>query len=101
MTARCAWISTLVLCTLSLLPFSGFCQGAHAATLAETLIRTSIRAPALAPSGASVAYLHSETNWKENEFVWLLWLVDVATSKSVQLTRGREAAGSEEGTTVW
>ena len=96
MTARCAWISTLVLCTLSLLPFSGFCQGAHAATLAETLSRTSIRAPAISPSGSSVAYLQRETNWKENEFVWQLWLVDVATGRSVQLTRGKKSAGSAE-----
>ncbi len=96
MSARCAWISTLVLCTLSLLPFRGFCQGVHAATLAETLSRTSIRAPAVSPSGSSVAYLQRETNWKENEFVWQLWLVDVATGKSVQLTRGRKSAGSAE-----
>src|SRR5258708_5281790 len=96
MAARCAWISTLVLCTSSLLPFSGFCRGAHAATLAETLSRTSIRAPAISPNGFSVAYLQRETNWKENEFIWQLWLVDVATGKAVQLTRGKKSAGSAE-----
>jgi len=96
MTVRCVGISLPVLCTLSLLPLSGFCQGAHVATLAESLSRTSIRAPAISPSGSSVAYLQRETNWKENEFVWQLWLVNVATGKSVQLTRGKKSAGSAE-----
>jgi len=96
MTARCTWRSILVLCTLSLLPFSGFCQGAHAATLADSLSRTSIRAPAISPNGSSVAYLQRETNWKENEFVWQLWLANAATGKSVQLTRGKKSAGSAE-----
>jgi len=86
----------LVLCTLSLLPLTGFCQGARVATLAESLSRTSIRAPAISPNGSSVAYLQRETNWKENEFVWQLWLVNAATGKSVQLTRGKKSAGSAE-----
>src|SRR5580693_9309759 len=96
MTVRCVGISLPVLCTLSLLPLSGFCQGARVATLAESLSRTSIRAPAISPNGSSVAYLQRETNWKENEFVWQLWLVNAATGKSVQLTRGKKSAGSAE-----
>ncbi|HEX3395241.1 MAG TPA: S9 family peptidase [Steroidobacteraceae bacterium] len=94
--ARRAAKSMRLLCLLSLLPLSGHCQGAHEATLAETLSRTSIRAPAIAPDGSSVAYLQRETNWKENEFVWQLWLANVAAGKSIQLTRGKKSAGSAE-----
>lgn len=96
MTAWRAWQSVLLLGALGLLPFSGFCQGAHVATLAESLSRTTIRAPAISPNASSVAYLRRETNWKENEFVWQLWLANVATGKSVQLTRGKTSVGPAE-----
>jgi dipeptidyl aminopeptidase/acylaminoacyl peptidase len=81
-------------CALSVLPLSGFGQGSHVATLAESLSRTSIRAPAISPDARSVAYLQRETNWKENEFVWQLWRVDVGTGKAVQLTRGKKSVAS-------
>jgi len=81
-------------CALSVLPLSAFGQGSHVATLAESLSRTSIRAPAISPDARSVAYLQRETNWKENEFVWQLWRVDVGSGKTVQLTRGKKSVGS-------
>jgi dipeptidyl aminopeptidase/acylaminoacyl peptidase len=68
----------------------------HLATLAESLSRASIRSPAISPDARSVAYLQRETHWKENEFVWQLWLVNVATGKAVQLTRGKKSVGSLE-----
>jgi dipeptidyl aminopeptidase/acylaminoacyl peptidase len=87
---RSAWMA----CALSVLPLSGFGQGSHVATLAESLSRTSIRAPAISPDARSVAYLQRETNWKENEFVWQLWRVDVGSGKAVQLTRGKKSVAS-------
>jgi len=86
--------SALMACALSVLPLSGFGQGSHLATLAESLSRTSIRAPAISPDAGSVAYLQRETNWKENEFVWQLWRVDVGSGKAVQLTRGKKSVAS-------
>jgi dipeptidyl aminopeptidase/acylaminoacyl peptidase len=90
--ARC--LSALMACAFSVLPLSGFGQGSHLATLAESLSRTSIRAPAISPDARSVAYLQRETNWKENEFVWQLWRVDVGSGKAVQLTRGKKSVAS-------
>jgi dipeptidyl aminopeptidase/acylaminoacyl peptidase len=86
--------SALMACALSVLPLSGFGQGSHVATLAESLSRTSIRAPAISPDARSVAYLQRETNWKENEFIWQLWRVDVGSGKAVQLTRGKKSVAS-------
>jgi dipeptidyl aminopeptidase/acylaminoacyl peptidase len=86
--------SALMACALSVLPLSGFGHGSHVATLAESLSRTSIRAPAISPDARSVAYLQRETNWKENEFVWQLWRVDVGSGKAVQLTRGKKSVAS-------
>jgi dipeptidyl aminopeptidase/acylaminoacyl peptidase len=88
------WRSLLIACSLSVVPLSGFGQGSHVATLAESLSRTSIRAPAISPDARFVAYLQRETNWKDNEFVWQLWRVDVGSGKAVQLTRGKNSVGS-------
>ncbi len=87
---RAAW----VICALGGLPLSGFAQAVHEASLAESLSRTSIRAPAIAPDGRTVAYLQRETDWKDNEYVWQLWRVDVDSGKALQLTRGKKSAGS-------
>jgi dipeptidyl aminopeptidase/acylaminoacyl peptidase len=81
---------------LSAVPLGGIAQEAHNATLAESLSRTSIRAPVISPDGRSVAYLLRETNWKENEFVWQLWRVNVAAGETVQLTRGKKSAGAAQ-----
>jgi len=80
---------------LSAVPLGGNCA-THHATLAESLSRTSVRAPVISPDGRSVAYLQRETNWKENEFVWQLWRVNVAAGDAVQLTRGRKSAGEAQ-----
>jgi dipeptidyl aminopeptidase/acylaminoacyl peptidase len=88
------WRPVLMACALSALPSKGFGQGSHVPTLAESLSRASIRAPAISPDARSVAYLQRETNWKENEFVWQLWRVDVGSGKAVQLTRGKKSVAS-------
>jgi dipeptidyl aminopeptidase/acylaminoacyl peptidase len=74
----------------------GIAQEVHNTTLAESLSRTSIRAPIISPDGRSVAYLQRETNWKDNEFVWQLWRVNVAAGEAVQLTRGKKSAGAAQ-----
>src|ERR1700733_13075086 len=80
-------------CLLAGIPLCGFAQGGHVATLAESLSRTSIRAPLISPDAHSVAYLQRETDWQENEFVWQLWLTNVGSGKAVQLTRGKKSVG--------
>ncbi len=93
---RAAGRGILASCVLGLCPLYGFGQGSHNPTLAESLSRTTLRAPQIAPDAQSVAYLQRETNWKENEFVWQLWRVSVSTGKSVQLTRGKKSVGGAE-----
>jgi dipeptidyl aminopeptidase/acylaminoacyl peptidase len=71
-------------------------QSLRTPTLVESLSRTSIRSPAIAPDGGSIAYLKRQTDWKENEFVWQLWLADMASGKSTQLTRGHKSISAAQ-----
>src|ERR1700733_2737172 len=81
---------------LAAVPMSALAQAAREATLAESLSRSSIRAPAISPDARWVAYLQRETNWKENEFVWQLWLAEVESGRTVQITRGKKSIGAAE-----
>ncbi len=71
-------------------------QEKHTATLEQSLGLKLINSPRISPDGRFVAYRLRETNWKGNEFLSQLWLVNVSTGKSIQLTRGKKSAGSAE-----
>src|ERR1700685_2635938 len=79
---------------LAAVPMSALAQAAREATLAESLSRSSIRAPAISPDAHWVAYLQRETNWKENEFVWQLWRGGGGRGKRVPPTRGKKSGGT-------
>jgi dipeptidyl aminopeptidase/acylaminoacyl peptidase len=81
------------LALMSAVPLGLHAEAARDATLAESLSRAGIRAPAISPDARAVAYLQRETHWKENEFVWQLWRVNVAGGEAVQLTRGPKSVG--------
>lgn len=92
---RLEWPVCSGLIALSLLQPAA-AQSPRTPTLEEFLSRSSIRAPAIAPDASAVAYLKRQTDWKENEFVWQLWLADVAGGTNIQLTRGHKSAGAAE-----
>ena len=73
-----------------------YAQEKHTATLEQALSLKLINSPRISPDGRFVAYRLRETNWKGNEFLSQLWLVNVSTGKSIQLTRGKKSAGSAE-----
>ncbi|HTZ48548.1 MAG TPA: S9 family peptidase [Verrucomicrobiae bacterium] len=78
--------------------FSGVASGQtkHTPTLEEALSLKAVGSPKISPDGRFVAYEVRETNWKDNEFVNQIWLVDVQTGKSIQLTRGKKSAGGAD-----
>src|SRR5262249_49660315 len=71
--------------------------GAETPTLDQSLSLLSVRAPALSPDGRQVVYERQETDWKENAYVTQLFLADVASGRSTQLTRGKKSTASAEG----
>jgi dipeptidyl aminopeptidase/acylaminoacyl peptidase len=81
---------------LLVIPASQFAQTKHTATLEQSLSLKVINSPKISPDGRFVAYRLRETNWKSNEFLSQLWLVNVSTGKSFQLTRGKKSASTAE-----
>jgi dipeptidyl aminopeptidase/acylaminoacyl peptidase len=71
-------------------------QAKHTPTLDEMLSLRTIRSPKLSPDGRLVAYQLRETNWKDNAYVSQLWLTNVASGASFQLTRGKKSVGQAQ-----
>jgi dipeptidyl aminopeptidase/acylaminoacyl peptidase len=65
-------------------------------TFDQSLSLMSVRSPRISPDGRAVVYERQETDWKENAYVTQLFLADVASGRSVQLTRGKKAATGAE-----
>jgi dipeptidyl aminopeptidase/acylaminoacyl peptidase len=71
-------------------------QTRHAPSFQESLSLRTLSAPQISPDGRFVAYLQRATDWKENEFVQQIWLVNVSSGKRFQLTQGRKGADQLE-----
>ncbi len=71
-------------------------QARHTPTLDETVSLKTINSARISPDGRFVAYRLRQANWKDNEFVTQIWIVNVATGASFQLTRGKKSAGLQE-----
>ncbi len=48
----------------------------------------------ISPDGAYVAYTVGATDWKQDAFVTQIWLADVKSGRTFQLTRGEKSAGN-------
>ena len=83
---------------LSLCPFlfSGAVFGAHVPTLDESLSLKSVVAPRISPDGRFIVYSVHETDWKNNEYISQLWLTEVESGHTFQLTRGKNSPGNAQ-----
>ena len=71
-------------------------QSKHPPSLTESLSLKAINGHEISPDGRFIAYRVRETDWKENTYVRQIWLLDVSTGQSLQLTRGKKSAGAME-----
>ena len=71
-------------------------QTKHTPTLEESLSLKTIGGARISPDGKFIAYRVRETDWKENAYVRQIWLVNVATGASFQLTRGKKSSDAPE-----
>lgn len=71
-------------------------QTKHTPSLEESLSLKTIGGARISPDGRFVAYRVRETDWKENAYVRQIWLANVATGVSFQLTRGKKSGDAPE-----
>ena len=71
-------------------------QTTHTPSLEESLSLKTIAGARISPDGRFVAYRVRETDWKENAYVRQIWLVNVASGASFQLTRGKKSSDAPE-----
>jgi dipeptidyl aminopeptidase/acylaminoacyl peptidase len=50
----------------------------------------------ISPDGKWVAYTVNETDWKQDAFLTHIWLANIATGKTFQLTRGEKSCGNPQ-----
>jgi dipeptidyl aminopeptidase/acylaminoacyl peptidase len=82
--------------TLLLLVSQSRAQTKHTPSLTESLSLKAINGQQISPDGKFIAYRLRETDWKENAYLRQIWLLNVATGASLQLTRGKKPAGAME-----
>jgi dipeptidyl aminopeptidase/acylaminoacyl peptidase len=74
------------------LPTAVFGQSQHTPTIDESLSLKTLDSPRISPDGKYVAYSVRETDWKQNAYVSHLWLAEVETGRTLQLTRGKKSS---------
>jgi len=68
-------------------------SGARSPTIDSLLSLRAVSSPKLSPDGERVAYLVTSTDWQQDAFVAQIWMHDVRTGTTVQLTRHEAGAG--------
>ena len=92
--AKCR--TSLAALTLLFLASGSCAQTKHTPSLNESLSLKAISGHEISPDGKFVAYRLRETDWKENTYVRQIWLLNVSSGESFQLTRGKKPAGAME-----
>jgi dipeptidyl aminopeptidase/acylaminoacyl peptidase len=67
-------------------------QTKTAPTVDQILSLKRVSAPEISPDGRMVAYTVRETNWDENAYETEIWIADVATGATRQLTNGKKSS---------
>src|SRR5262245_57290561 len=88
--------SAFLVLSLCLLTHSAFGDDSarRVPTVDDLLKFESLSGARTSPDGKRVAYGMTHADFKQDAFVTHLWLADVATGKTVQLTRGEKSAGN-------
>jgi len=63
-------------------------------TIDDLLNLRTLGGPQVSPDGAFVAYTVSSTDWKQDAFVTQVWLVHVASGRTLQMTRGDKSCSN-------
>jgi dipeptidyl aminopeptidase/acylaminoacyl peptidase len=69
-------------------------SGSRVPTIDNLLSLSAVGSPVIAPDGQRVAYLMTSTDWVQDAFVAQLWVHDLKTARSQQLTRQESGVSS-------
>lgn len=69
---------------------------ARVPTVDDLLNVKSVGSPQISPDGTWVAYTITSTDWNQDAFVTNVWLADVASGRSFQLTRGERSCSNPQ-----
>lgn len=67
-------------------------MAAQAPTIDQSLSMKSVSGARISPDGRYVAYMVTQTNWEENDFVQQIWIAATATGERYQLTSGKKSS---------
>ncbi len=87
--------SVVLLCLIASLAFASD-LALRVPTVDDLINVKSIGGAQISPDGKYVAYTVNETDWKQDAFVTHIWLANVATGKTFQLTRGEKSSGNPQ-----
>ena len=65
-------------------------------TVDDLLNLKSVGSPQLSPDGTRIVYTVTETDFKQDAFVTQLWLADVKSGETLQLTRGDKSSSGPQ-----
>ena len=82
-----------IVVALALIPAIALAQAKHVPTVDELLSVRSVSSAQISPNASWVAYLVTETDWKNDNFVSHLWVVRSDGRDAHQLTRGEKSVG--------
>ena len=78
--------------TLSLFLAAALLSAAETPTLEQSLSTKSVGGAEISPDGRYVAYLVTQADWDENDFVSQIWVAVTATGQNYQLTSGKKSS---------
>ena len=84
----------IIFCVTIAAPVRG--QHKHTPSLEDSLQLQIVNSPRISPDGRFIAYRVRQTDWKENAYVWQIWLLDVGRGTRIQLTRGNKSSDMPE-----
>src|SRR3989475_13214697 len=104
MTKRLLVVVRCLAFPLSLFPFPGLSAQKRAITIDDYLALKSVGNPQLSPDGRWVAYTVTDQSLKDNRGTTRIWLAEVASGSTRQLTAGpgsdRQPRWSPDGRTL-
>ena len=86
---RAFFILPLLLCFVS-------AQPSRVPTIDDLLNVKSAGGVQISPDGNRVAYIVSETDWKQDAYVDHIWIAEVKSGRSYQLTRGEKSCNNPQ-----